>query len=339
MPVQDGAAARHLKHRVSPAVDDLIACNADAAPVRRLVEIEEISNLYIIHPLANRLAHRLRDLRVSANAVSLAGMSFGILAAGAYFQYQDARYCVAGFILMIAWHVMDGTDGQLARLTCSQSDTGKVLDGICDYVTFIAVYTSFALSLAPHYGAGVWALVIVAGLCHVAQAATYEMQRQEYEDWGFGRRGDSLPILPVAGRPVRPALLEHHLSGGLRSLYAGMQFAVVGYASAFRDRLDERFKTYPNEIAAIRARYRQMFAQPVRTWSLMSANYRTLAIFAFALAKSPLCYFIFEIVVLSAVHIVLIRRQQARYTAFLQGLGSPVPMHAPPLTLVDEMTG
>ena len=47
------------------------------------------------------------------------------LAGVAYAHYQDPRLTLAGFILMIAWHVMDGADGQLARLTHAQSGPAR----------------------------------------------------------------------------------------------------------------------------------------------------------------------------------------------------------------------
>ena len=77
---------------------------------------------------------RFARLGITPNAVSLLGMAFGILAAFAYYHYRDLKWAIAGFVLMIAWHVMDGADGQLARLTNAQSELGKILDGICDGV-------------------------------------------------------------------------------------------------------------------------------------------------------------------------------------------------------------
>src|SRR5580698_7013607 len=147
-----------------------------AEPVRRTSEIEDVTNLYFIHPIASRFTPLFAKLHILPNAVSLAGMAFGILAGIAYNHYQDLRCTIAGFILMIAWHVMDGADGQLARLTNSQSQSGKILDGICDYVTFIAVYSALAIVLSRQMGRSAWALAIVAGLCHIFQAAAYEFQ-------------------------------------------------------------------------------------------------------------------------------------------------------------------
>ena len=110
-----------------------------AEPARRLEEIEDPTNLWFVHPLSERLVPLLARAGVHPNAVSLAGMACGAAAGFSYHRVHDPRAVVAGFALMLAWHVLDGADGQLARVTGKQSPTGKVLDGVCDYVTFAAV--------------------------------------------------------------------------------------------------------------------------------------------------------------------------------------------------------
>ncbi len=289
-------------------------------PVRRPAEIEEITNLLLIHPLAGRLTPRLADLHVSPNAVSVTGMVFGLLAGLAYYHYQDVRYAVAGFLLMIAWHVMDGADGQLARLTHSQSQTGKVLDGICDYGTWIAVYTALALALGRTWGEGAWALALVAGLCHVAQAAAYEVQREEYNFFGFGRQSadflapGALPRLGPGAAPVQRAL------GALYRLYIRLQLALTGGSAPFRRRLATLLEREPGRAASIRQRYRETFAPVVRRWALLSSNYRTIGIFITALLAAPQLYFEFEILALSAILAVLSFRQHGRYARFVRSL-------------------
>src|SRR6185312_656914 len=167
-------------HSLRESEDDL----ETNEPVRRAAEIEETTNLYVIHPVSTFLTPRFARLGVTPNAVSVAGMGFGVLAAFAYYHYRGLRWAVAGFFLMVAWHVMDGADGQLARLTNAQSELGKILDGICDYVTFIAVYTDLAAALARDIGERAWLLAAAAGLFHAFQSAAYEAQRQEYSFWG-----------------------------------------------------------------------------------------------------------------------------------------------------------
>jgi len=292
-----------------------------AEPVRRPPEIEEVTNLYFIHPVASLLTPLFADMRIPPNAVSVAGMLFGVLAGVAYYHYQDPRCTIAGFILMIAWHVLDGADGQLARLTHSQSRSGKVLDGVCDYVTFIAVYTGLALTLSRQYDARVWVLVIAAGACHAVQAAAYEAQRQEYNFLGWDRKSMEILRSNAPPRDARVASPARRVADLLYRLYARVQFLVAGATVEFHERLAATLELQPERAASIRRRYREVFAPTVRRWSVMSANYRTIGIFICALLNAPMYYFIFEIAGFSVILVVLLSGQQARYALFSRDPG------------------
>ena len=61
--------------------EDVVETNE---PVRRASEIEEITNLYVIHPVSTFLTPRFARLGITPNAVSVAGMGFGVLAAFAW---------------------------------------------------------------------------------------------------------------------------------------------------------------------------------------------------------------------------------------------------------------
>jgi phosphatidylglycerophosphate synthase len=287
-------------------------------PIRRTSEIEEVTNLYLIHPLANRLTPILARLGISPNAVSMAGMAFGGLAGVAYYHYRDPRWAVAGFVLMIAWHVMDGADGQLARLTNAQSELGKILDGICDNVTFIAVYSGLAAALSRETGSWIWALAIAAGLCHAVQSAAYEAQRQEYEFWGWDRK--SAELLPLDARPTRKAggPIVPRLMDMIYRLFLRVQLQVSGTVMEFHERMAATLAAEPERAGFFRERYRVVFAPSVRRWSVMSANYRTLGIFIAALIGRPQYYFWFEIVGFNLILVLLISRQRARYAAFFE---------------------
>ena len=67
--------------------------------IRRTTEIEEITNLHFIHPLASRLVPFFAQMRITPNAVSITGMLFGILAAFAYYHYADLRFAIAGEVV------------------------------------------------------------------------------------------------------------------------------------------------------------------------------------------------------------------------------------------------
>jgi CDP-diacylglycerol--serine O-phosphatidyltransferase len=294
-------------------------------PIRRTTEIEEITNLYFIHPLASRLVPFFARMRVTPNAVSITGMLFGILSGFAYYRYSDLRFAITGFALMIAWHVMDGADGQLARLTHSQSHLGKVLDGICDHVTFLAVYTALAIAVSRKHGDWIYALVALSAVCHAVQSATYEAQRQEYEHWGWGRKPQEPPPPDSLERDDdRPPVIRRLFDSLERLFFARLSFPAAGISSKFRKTMVAALQRQPGRAALIRQRYRETLAPQLRSWSILSANYRTLGIFIAALLKAPEYYFVFEIIGFSAALAVLIWRQSAAYEAFHSNLCATV---------------
>jgi CDP-diacylglycerol---serine O-phosphatidyltransferase len=290
----------------------------DAERIRRTTEIEEITNLYFIHPLASRLVPFFAQMRLTPNAVSIMGMLFGILSAFAYYHYTDLRFAITGFALMIAWHVMDGADGQLARLTHSYSYFGKVLDGISDNVTFLAVYTALAIALSHKNGDWMYALVALSAMCHAVQSASYEAQRQEYDYLGWGRKPQEPPPRDSPERDGDgPPVIRWLFDFLHRLFFAGLSFPTAGISRKFRETMTAALQREPGQAALIRQRYRETLAPQLRGWSILSANYRTLGIFISALFKAPEYYFGFEIIGFSAALAVLIRRQSTSHEVLL----------------------
>ena len=289
-------------------------------PIRRTGEIEEPTNIWLIHPLSALVARGCARIGVTPNVVSLTGMASGLLAGYAYHHIGRPAWIVAGFVLMVVWHVMDGADGQLARMTHAQSELGRVMDGICDYVTFTAVYIGLAAALVPSHGAGVWLLAIVSGICHAAQAAAYETQRQDYNFWVWQR--GTPPAQITADR--HGAANGHGIAGLLSRGYTRLQLWATGTNATAQMRLAASLARA--DPATWRAQYRAVFARSVHLWSILCANYRTIAIFAFAIAGRSIWYFWFEILALGAAHAALLASQPARTARFWVDVGSGNPV-------------
>ncbi|WP_297369658.1 CDP-alcohol phosphatidyltransferase family protein [Acidocella sp.] len=276
-------------------------------PVKRTEEIESWSNLYLVHPLSGALVPVFARLGITPNQVSLAGLACGVLAGASYARADHPAFAALGFALMFAWHVLDGADGQLARLTNSFSELGKLIDGVCDYVTFTAVYLGFAVLLMPRAGHWVLGLIILAGVAHALQSAAFEMQRQAYNALGLGRRSAALPDLGIAAKPG--------LAGGLYRLYERVQILVSGGVASFAPSFTAALATSPDPDT-LRARFRATFAPIVRQWSLFSSNTRTGLIFLCAITGWPLLYFALELLGLSAALAWYLTRQRALYESF-----------------------
>ncbi len=103
----------------------------------------------------------------------------------------------------------------------------------------------------------------------------------------------------------------------LHSLYARVQIAATGGAAAFNHDLEAILAARPERETVLRQDYREVFGPSVRRWAILSANYRTIAIFLFAVAGMPMFYFLFEIFGFSAILAGLLARQRRRYRLFL----------------------
>ncbi|MGC8470286.1 MAG: CDP-alcohol phosphatidyltransferase family protein, partial [Acetobacteraceae bacterium] len=169
---------------------------------------------------------------------------------------------------------------------------------------FIAVYAGLAAAMQARLGACVWPLAVLAGVCHAVQAAAYEVQRQEYGFWGLGRASAAFSQPGMAGGGILARLY---------GAYLRLEYAASGASPAFHARLAAVLAAGG---AARREHYRETFAPAVRRWALLSANYRTLAIFLFAWFGVPHYYFVFDIVGFSAILLLLLRGRRRRYARF-----------------------
>ena len=95
----------------------------------RAPELQDALNRRVYHPLARALARRLHPTGVSPHAVSIAGMLLVWGAAHAYTRMGWPEGVLIGFALHLLWHVVDGADGDLARLTGKSSPMGELVDG------------------------------------------------------------------------------------------------------------------------------------------------------------------------------------------------------------------
>lgn len=162
---------------------------ASAGPVGiriRPRELEDPLNFYVYHPLAARLARALVPTGIAPNAVSVVSGLLVVLGALAYTRLGWPQSVALGFACHILWHIVDGADGDLARMTGRASATGELVDGVCDYAGNVIMYFLFAFLLDDVMGGWAWVLAVGAGASHIVQTNHSESQRRNYLWWAYG---------------------------------------------------------------------------------------------------------------------------------------------------------
>lgn len=272
---------------------------ARAASPSRVAELEDPLNRAVYHPLAFALARALQPTPVTPNMVSVLSAALICIAGILYTRMGWPAGAVAGFACHLAWHVADGADGDLARLTGRSSPLGEFIDGAADYLGHIVLYVLLAAVLDDQWGAWAWLLAVLSGCSRIAQANHAETQRRQYLWRVYGVPW--LKTQQAAGKRV--------FAGGTwvtRAAAAVMRGyialgALMAPRSAPLDRVVAEAAGQPARLASIRQRIRAASRGSIALQKALGANPRTVLLGLSMLAGSPVWYFLFEAVVLNVV--------------------------------------
>lgn len=97
------------------------------------------------------ISRRLVPLGVGPNAVTLLTLALSIASGLAFAQGAYAWTVLGGFLAWFA-SMLDGSDGEVARLTYTESDFGCWLESTCDHLFYIVVFAGMAVGLYRHSG-------------------------------------------------------------------------------------------------------------------------------------------------------------------------------------------
>lgn len=276
-----------------------------AARLARPLELEDILNRFIYHPAAARLARILRPTPVSPNAVSVAGAVSVWAAAWAYTGIDRPWGVVAGFSLHALWHVLDGADGDLARLTGRSSNIGEIVDGLCDYAAHIILYVLLAAFLARSIGAAAWPVAALAGASRMVQMNHVESQRRNYLWWAHG-----VPWLRQSAKSSQSML---HRNGWFRLLFGRLVRTYLAVATAMgpkAEAVDSQVLAAwgrPEALRRVQAQVRAAFAPALRLQKLEGANPRTVLLAISMALGTPLWFFLLEILALNLLLVASVR--------------------------------
>ena len=149
---------------------------------------EEAIDLIFYRPLAFLFVKALRLLPITPNQISLCAMAAGITG-GFFFTGGAPRDFITGALFYGLSNILDCCDGMIARLKKNGTPTGRIVDGLVDYVNGIAIYAGFGIGLtkAVHSGAlhmpfhcDVWILMIAAAASFAAHAMLSDKYRNAF---------------------------------------------------------------------------------------------------------------------------------------------------------------
>jgi phosphatidylglycerophosphate synthase len=275
---------------------------------RRPRELQDPLNHYLYHPLAWQLARLFARTPLTPNMVSVLGGMLVVAAGVAYLQPGGPLYALIGLALHMAWHVFDGADGDLARMTGRTSPIGEMVDGLCDYLSHIVLYLMLGWILAQEgwsFGAAAgWGLLVFAGISHAIQSNHVEVQRRQYQWWVY----------------ATPWIRHTHgdaSSETAKSPFARLVSAYLGVASGMTphalkvDAAVARATGKPDDLARIAAVVRGEAPKLLLVCKVLGPNPRAIVLGLSMLGGSPLWYLVYQGLVLNLLLLGSVRMHNA----------------------------
>lgn len=95
----------------------------------------------LIDPPLNAVGRGLARIGLTANAITLLGLGFGL---GAAYAITVDHYGLA-LVLVIVSRILDGLDGAVARAT-QKTAFGGYLDIVCDFIFYVSIPLAFGIA-------------------------------------------------------------------------------------------------------------------------------------------------------------------------------------------------
>jgi hypothetical protein len=159
---------------------------------------EEGLDLVFFRPLAFLLVKAFGWLPVTPNQISCCSMVAGISAAVSFSNGNRQGFLMGALLYTLA-NILDCCDGMVARLKKNGTLTGRIVDGVVDYVNGAAVYLGFGVGLAKAVHAGQlllpcnsWLLIITAAASFGVHAMLSDKYRNAYLEQARQGGGDGV---------------------------------------------------------------------------------------------------------------------------------------------------
>lgn len=286
------------------------------------LDTEEFIDIHFYRPIGYRWALLFNRLNVSPNSVTVASIFIGI-AAGICFYFQSLAINIVGMLLLVWANMYDSADGQLARMTGKKSALGRILDGTAGDLWFISIYAAICLRLTPEgWGIWIWLLAATTGFFHSKQAAMADYYRNIHLLFLKGKSGSELSHSPQLKENFKKMKWR---DGFIYKLFEAFYINYTVGQEAWTPRCQEMMniirEKYDGQAPEwFRTAFRAKSLPLMKYTNMLSFNTRVIALFVSLFINMPWLYFLFEITVLNAMLLYMIRRHERVCAEFCKQL-------------------
>lgn len=290
------------------------------------MDTEEFLDIHFNRPIGYAWALFFNRFGTHPNVVTILSIILGV-AAGVMFYFPDLKHTLMGIVLLVWANHYDSCDGQLARMTGKKTRWGRMLDGFAGDLWFISIYAAICLRLTFQplpfgigaaegavWGVSIWILALLSGtLCHSRQCALADYYRNIHLFFLKGKAGSELDnfkqqreifySLPWKGNFWWKAFLYSYGN------YTRNQERMTPNFQRFYTFVQQKYgDAIPQEL---RDEFRSLSLPLMKYANILTFNTRAISLYISLLIGEPWLYFVFEIVVMTALFLYMRHRHEA----------------------------
>ncbi len=295
-------------------------------------DTEEWLDRVFTRPVGYQWARLFARLGVHPNTVTILSILIGVSSTW-FFAHGSWRtegstgllLNIIGVLLMMWANFYDSADGQLARMTGKKTELGRILDGAASIIIFVPVYCAMVWRCYQHhtmefqflgidetehnavvFGLLLFGIALISGfVCHSGQCRLADYYRLIHLFFLKGEEGSELSTsaqqqaryeaMPWRGHLIEKTFLKTYVNYTRRQELSTPAFQ---YLMAC---VRQRYGSEGNVPQEFRDRFRQSSLPLMPLTNILTFNTRAIALYTCCLIDLPWLYFIFEIVVMSAL--------------------------------------
>lgn len=314
-------------------------------------DTEEWLDRVFTRPIGYLWAKFFERLGVHPNVVTVLSIIIGISSAF-FFAHGSWRtegsaglmLNILGILLMMWANFYDSADGQLARMTGKKTQLGRILDGTASIIIFIPVYCALVWRCYQHhsmefqwlhiadternaaiYGLLLFGIALFSGfVCHSGQCRLADYYRQIHLFFLKGESGAEFSTsihqqqlydaMPWRGHLIEKTFLKTYVN------YTRQQEKATPAFQRLMQRLHDLYGKAGNAPESFRNEFRKRSLPLMPLTNILTFNTRAIALYVCCLVDLPWFYFVFEIVVMSALCGYMRSRHEQMCNEFLKSL-------------------
>jgi phosphatidylglycerophosphate synthase len=261
------------------------------------VTAEEFFDLYLFRPIAFILIKLfIYRSSLTPNQLSFLSIITGISGGIAFSFGTPKSFLIAGILYGIT-RTIDCSDGMIARMKKNGTPTGRIIDGLADYINAASIFIGLGIGLSKlsfQLPVSPWLWIVVAAIFMTIHSITIDYYRSEFLSHALGKKNSTRQDKELFTKELKRIKKEKGkiFEKFLIKLYLG--YLNIQVNKNITKKIYDKKKYYNNNKLLL------------RVWNIIGSSTYIFILMMSAVLYKPFLFFVYSFVIANICMIILL---------------------------------